>query len=189
MNRVGGFIFFILFLPAKETVGGGSFTVAIITCIVWCFCLGFFFFSLWVWVFSLPEYRKLEPWSCVLFEISLFFLASFCFFPYTFTLLYLFYHSLLGRDILWVTWGFFYHGAWGPATDDFGDEGEWSELSDGVPVATENECWGGNGFLMRGKEEGLKALSSCRVFFPSTALQNVFLKMPTLLVIKFCVGF
>lgn len=42
--------------------------------------------------------------------------------------------------------------------------------------ATEDERWGVNGFLTRGKEEGLQALSSCRVFFPSTALQNVFFK-------------
>jgi len=98
MNRDRGFISFFIFyfFTGERNSWGGSFTVAIITCIVWCFCLGFFF-SLWVWVFSLPEYRKLEPWSCVLFEIS-FFLASYCFSPDTFTLLYLFYHALLARD-------------------------------------------------------------------------------------------
>lgn len=80
-----------------------------------------------------------------------------------------------------------------PQTDDFR---EWQErtvrtarLRSSMSSATEDERWGVNGFLTRGKEEGLKALSSCRVFFPSTALQNVFLKMPSLLVIKFCVGF
>lgn len=58
----------------------------------------------------------------------------------------------------------------------------------GAPRATASEYWEVNGFLMRGKEEGLQALSSCRVFLQSTALQNVLLMMPPLLVIKFCVG-